>query len=133
VGTRHPARWSEFADGRRRPITDTTAESAARTSDDWFRFGLHPTTVAQWEDGARTADPRDRSCHTVDGVTAGDGSLRHGRQPSELERAICSEDHMTGRGPARPDLPGQRDVDRQFIGGRPDSVGVQIAREAAAR
>ena len=35
-------------------MTDTTAASGARTSDDYVRFGLHPTTVAQWEDGVRT-------------------------------------------------------------------------------
>ena len=35
-------------------MTDTTAASAARASDDYARFRLHPTTVAQWEDGART-------------------------------------------------------------------------------
>src|SRR4051794_37113973 len=35
-------------------MADTSAASAARASDDYVRFGLHPTTVAQWEDGART-------------------------------------------------------------------------------
>lgn len=37
-------------------MTDTTAASVARTSDDYARYGLDPTTVAQWEDGARTDD-----------------------------------------------------------------------------
>ena len=37
-------------------MTDTTAASVARTSEDYARYGLDPTTVAQWEDGARTDD-----------------------------------------------------------------------------
>ena len=56
-------------------------------------------------------------------------ALGHGGQPREDVLSLLAEEEISGRGPPRGQLPGQRDVEFDLVDLRVDGVGVQVAAE----
>ena len=75
------------------------------------------------------SDPGRLMLLAPDRVPDRDRALRNRREPRELQRAICTEQHVSRRRTSGGELAGQRDVNRYLFRSGRDAIGVQVTGE----